>query len=68
MALSVPLMNSARARTELGWVPRTTSLEALRELLEGMRTGADAPTPPLARETTRPARLMEFLTGVGSRP
>jgi nucleoside-diphosphate-sugar epimerase len=68
MALSVPLMNSARARTELGWVPRTTSLDALRELLEGMRTGADAPTPPLARETTRPARLMEFLTGVGSRP
>jgi nucleoside-diphosphate-sugar epimerase len=68
MALSVPLLDSERARSELGWVPRTTSLEALRELLDGLRVGADAPTPPLASGTTRPARLREFLTGVGSRP
>jgi nucleoside-diphosphate-sugar epimerase len=68
MALSVPLMDSGRARTELGWAPRATSLDALVELLEGMRAGADAPTPPLAGETTKPARLREFLTGVGSRP
>jgi nucleoside-diphosphate-sugar epimerase len=67
MALSVPLMDSARARTELGWSPRYSSLDALRELLEGMRAGADAPTPPLARETTGPARMRELLTGVGGR-
>jgi UDP-glucose 4-epimerase len=67
MALSVPLMDSVRARTELGWSPGRSSLEALRELLEGMRAGADAPTPPLARETTGPARVRELLTGVGGR-
>jgi nucleoside-diphosphate-sugar epimerase len=68
MALSVPLMDSKRARAELGWLPRASSLEALRELLEGMRAGADAPTPPLSRDTTRPARIRELLTGIGSRP
>jgi UDP-glucose 4-epimerase len=67
MALSVPLMDSVRARTELGWTPRYSSFDALRELLEGMRAGADAPTPPLARETTGPARVRELLTGVGGR-
>jgi UDP-glucose 4-epimerase len=67
MALSVPLMDSARARTELGWTPRYSSFDALRELLEGMRAGADAPTPPLARETAGPARVRELLTGVGGR-
>jgi nucleoside-diphosphate-sugar epimerase len=67
MALAVPLMDSVRARTELGWTPRYSSLDALRELLEGMRGGADAPTPPLARETTGPARVRELLSGVGGR-
>jgi nucleoside-diphosphate-sugar epimerase len=67
MALSVPLMDSVRARTELGWVPRYSSLEALRELLEGMRAGADADTPPLARQTSGRFRVRELLTGVGGR-
>jgi UDP-glucose 4-epimerase len=67
MALAVPLMDSGRARRELGWSPRHGSMEALRDLLEGMRTGADAPTPPLARQTTGPARVRELLTGVGGR-
>jgi nucleoside-diphosphate-sugar epimerase len=68
MALSVPMMDSTRARDQLGWLPRRSSLEALTELLEGLRAGADAPTPPLASETTRPARVKELLTGLGSRP
>ncbi|HVV91098.1 MAG TPA: NAD-dependent epimerase/dehydratase family protein, partial [Solirubrobacterales bacterium] len=33
LALGVPLMDGARARRELGWEPRRTSLEALGELL-----------------------------------
>lgn len=67
MALSVPLMDSVRARTELGWDPRHSSLDALGELLEGLRAGADAATPPLARETSGRFRLRELLTGVGGR-
>jgi nucleoside-diphosphate-sugar epimerase len=67
MALAVPLMDSGRARTELGWSPRYTSLDALRELLAGLRDGSDLDTPPLSRATSGPARLRELLTGLGGR-
>src|SRR5205814_1826254 len=52
MALAVPLLDSARARRELGWQPSRTATEALAELLEAMRTGADYATPPLSSETS----------------
>ncbi len=68
MALSVPLMDTTRARDELGWTPRRTAGEALLELLDGMREGAGTPTPPLDPGTSGPARVRELLTGVGSRP
>jgi UDP-glucose 4-epimerase len=67
MALSVPLMDASRARSELGWAPRHGALETLGELLRGMRKGADYPTPPLARSTSGPLRIRELLTGVGAR-
>jgi nucleoside-diphosphate-sugar epimerase len=67
MGLGVPLMDCARAGAELGWRPARTGVEALTELLAGFRAGADLDTPPLARETTGPARLRELLTGVGAR-
>src|SRR3954449_2419259 len=47
MARNVPLMSSERARTELGWVPRHSGMEALEELVEGLREGHGAKTPPL---------------------
>ncbi len=65
LALGVPLMDTTRARSELGWEPRRTSVEALLELMEGMREGADYGTPPLARETSGPGRVRELATGVG---
>jgi UDP-glucose 4-epimerase len=67
MALNVPIMDCSRAREELGWRPRRTSVEALRELLEGIRDGAGIDTPPLAPDTGGPLRIRELLTGVGSR-
>lgn len=67
LALGVPLMNTARAREQLGWEPRTSSLDALAELLRGLREGRGAPTPPLDPETAGPARLGELATGVGQR-
>jgi UDP-glucose 4-epimerase len=67
MALNVPVMDSTRAREELGWQPRHTSVEALRELLEGIRDRAGIDTPPLAPGTGGPMRIRELLTGVGSR-
>lgn len=47
LARGVPLMSADRARRELGWEPRVSSLQALLELIAGMREGAGAPTPPL---------------------
>jgi len=67
LALGVPLMATTRARHELGWVPTRTSVEALQELVAGMRDGADDRTPPLARATSGPGRIRELLTGVGRR-
>jgi UDP-glucose 4-epimerase len=65
MGLGVPLMDSTRAREELGWSPRHTASEALVELIDGIRDGAGQDTPPLSPETTAPARVREVLTGVG---
>jgi nucleoside-diphosphate-sugar epimerase len=48
MAAGAPIMDTARARNELGWEPRTSSLDAIREVIEGMGAGAGlAPSPPL---------------------
>jgi nucleoside-diphosphate-sugar epimerase len=67
MALAVPIMDTARARTDLGWKPHKTSEQTFLELLEGMRTGAGADTPALERGGSGPLRLREFLTGIGGR-
>jgi UDP-glucose 4-epimerase len=67
MGLAVPLMDSTRARRELGWEPRHRADDALRELLGGIRDRAGIDTPPLARETSGPLRVRELLTGVGRR-
>jgi UDP-glucose 4-epimerase len=66
--LRLPIMDTTRARTELGWSPRHTALEAIQALLDGLRSGADMDTPPLAHHAGGPGRLREFLTGVGQRP
>jgi nucleoside-diphosphate-sugar epimerase len=65
LAFGVPILDSTRARTELGWTPRRTAGEALQELLAGMRAGAGSPTPPLDPGTSGPARVREVLSGVG---
>jgi ferritin-like metal-binding protein YciE/nucleoside-diphosphate-sugar epimerase len=66
MALNVPLMSSKRARAELGWEPRHSGMEALEELLAGMREGDGAETPPLEGDSAD-ARLDDLKTGVGAR-
>ncbi|HEX2192828.1 MAG TPA: NAD-dependent epimerase/dehydratase family protein [Acidimicrobiales bacterium] len=47
LALNVPVMDTTRARQELGWRPTVGAGEALRELLEALADGKAAPTPPL---------------------
>ncbi len=67
LALGVPLMDTSRAREELGWQPRVGSLEALGELLAGIRRGAGGKTPPLDPKAGGPLRAGEFATGIGTR-
>jgi hypothetical protein len=67
LALAVPLLDTTRARDELGWTPRKTADGALRELLDGMREGAGDDTPPLSPRTSGPLRVRELVTGVGRR-
>jgi UDP-glucose 4-epimerase len=64
MALDVPLMSSDRARSELGWEPRHTAVEAIEDLLDGLREGEDFPTPPLEGGGAK-GRGDEVRTGVG---
>lgn len=56
-----------RARDELGWQPTRSSIEALRELMDGIRDSAGIDTPPLEPHAGGRFRAREFLTGVGAR-
>jgi UDP-glucose 4-epimerase len=47
MALDVPLMDTTRVRTELGWTELHSSADALLELLDGIGAGAGDATEPL---------------------
>ena len=66
--LQLPLMNVVRAREELGWAPRHSSLDAVEEFLDGLREDAGMNTPPLSPHTAGPLRFQEIKTGVGQRP
>jgi UDP-glucose 4-epimerase len=66
--LRLPIMDVTRARTELGWSPRHSAIDALRAFLDGLQGGAGMDTPPLSRDAGGPLRLREFTTGLGRRP
>ena len=56
MAAAVPRMSAARAGRELGWAPRRSGPETLRETIRGIQDAAGFATPAL-----RPRRLGEQL-------
>lgn len=66
--LRIPLMDSTRAQTDLGWTPQYTAADALTEFFTGLRERSGMPTPPLTPSVPG-GRLAEIATGgVGSRP
>jgi UDP-glucose 4-epimerase len=67
LALGVPVMDTTRARTELGWEPTRGADEALLELLDGLREGAGADLPPLDPHAGGRFRREELAKGVGAR-
>ncbi len=56
LALNVPLMSSERAERELGWQPRVSAVDALKELFAGMAERAHTPSPPLSATPDLPGR------------
>lgn len=65
LAMQSPLMSCDRAARLLDWRPERTAIEALGELLEGLRGGEGDSTPPLAPRSK--LRLEEIRSGVGAR-
>ena len=53
LALATPLLDTTRARRELGWLPTRDAPDTLTDLLGGMADGAGEASPPL-----RPANEM----------
>ncbi|AQZ68095.1 NAD-dependent epimerase [[Actinomadura] parvosata subsp. kistnae] len=68
LVLRLPVMKTERARDVLGWQPRHTSEEAMRELFDGLHDGAGMDTAPLAPDAGPVARVRELATGIGGRP
>ncbi|CAM3889770.1 NAD-dependent epimerase/dehydratase family protein [Kibdelosporangium persicum] len=64
--LRVPIMDTTRARTELGWRAQRTAKEAISELLEGIEHRAGEDTPPLQADVPG-GRAKEVATGVGTK-
>jgi UDP-glucose 4-epimerase len=67
LALHVPLMDTSRAISELGWRPRHAADDALVELLDGMQRGDGVETPLLSPDSGGRARVRELASGVGGR-
>ena len=67
LVLRLPLMDTTRAAAELGWTPRYSSLDAMREFLEGLRAGTGMDTPPLAPGAGGPMRIRELVGRSGRR-
>ena len=63
MGLSVPLLDSTRARRQLGWEPKRDAGDALLELLDGLRRSAGFDTPPLEPSAGGRLRLSEWPPG-----
>ena len=56
MAEGAPIMATGRAREVLGWEPRTSSLDAVREVLEGLGTGRGTAGSPALNPRKRQRR------------
>ena len=54
LALSVPVLDSTRIRSELGWAPRRTAADAVQDLLAGISAGQGTGSAPLRPASPRP--------------
>ena len=59
-----PLLDTTRARTELGWTPRYDAAQALLETVDAMAAGQGGTTPVMRPRATGPARVLEAVRGL----
>lgn len=62
LAFAVPLLDTTRARHELGWAPRVDARTALAQVVEGIADAAAAPSPAL-----RPRSVVAELAALARR-
>ncbi|MCA5893981.1 NAD-dependent epimerase/dehydratase family protein [Isoptericola sp. NEAU-Y5] len=55
MGMGVPVMDTSRAVSELGWQPRHTAAHSLEEVVRGMAEGRGLASAPLRPDPLRPA-------------
>ncbi|WP_241010987.1 NAD-dependent epimerase/dehydratase family protein [Mycobacterium camsae] len=63
MAFSAPLLNTGRARQELGWSPRWSSTDAFADLVDGLLHGKGMPSPVLWPRSLRTALMRDVSHG-----
>jgi nucleoside-diphosphate-sugar epimerase len=63
MAAQVPLIDTGRARRELGWQPRHTGADAWRELVDAMAHGKGGETPATRRRSLWDDALHLLISG-----
>ncbi len=61
LAFAVPLMDSGRARRELGWTPATDAKTALAEVVAGMKASRGTSSAPMRRRSVG-AELKDLVT------
>lgn len=65
-----PVMDTTRARRDLGWIPRRTAGDALLETVEALAAGRGGTTPVLRPRAAGPARVLEavraLVPGIGA--
>jgi nucleoside-diphosphate-sugar epimerase len=59
MGMRLPLLDTTRARTELGWTPARDALSAVAEILDAIPRHEGGPTPVLRPRASAPGRLLE---------
>jgi len=55
LAMTVPVLDTSRIRSELSWMPRRTTAEAVEDLLGGVAVGQGLGSAPLRPASPRPA-------------
>lgn len=65
--IRLPVMDTSRAREELGWSARHSSTTAVSDFVRGLRSAAGGASPPL-RSPIPGGRVRELATGVGRVP